>query len=184
MRHRRNSHKVTFQLHVITISPRAKSNQEFAFDPSHTDRIEKSIELSAPIARVWNALTNYREFGQWFRVALQGPFIAGQPAVGHITYPGYEHVQFWAEIVRIEPQHKFAFHWHPYAVDTSVVYSEELPTLVTFTLRPTAQGCHLTVAESGFDKVPAQRRAEAFRMNERGWAAQLENIAHHIATQS
>lgn len=149
-----------------------------------SDRIEKSIELAAPVSRVWSALTDYREFGQWFRVSLKGPFAVGQIALGHITYPGFEHVQFWAEVVKIEPQNTFAFHWHPYPADPKVDYSQEPPTLVTFTLQPTAKGCQLTVVESGFDRVPAHRRAEAFRMNDRGWAAQIENVARHVAAQS
>jgi hypothetical protein len=38
----------------------------------------------------------------------------------------------------------------------------------------------ITIAESGFDKIPAERRAEAFRMNDKGWAGQIENIRRHV----
>lgn len=54
---------------------------------SPTDRIEKEIVLRAPRARVWKALTDSREFGTWFRVALDGPFEAGKRITGRMTYP-------------------------------------------------------------------------------------------------
>jgi uncharacterized protein YndB with AHSA1/START domain len=57
-----------------------------------TDRIEKTILLRAPRARVWRALTDADEFGTWFRVRLEDPFRAGATVRGRITYPGYEHL--------------------------------------------------------------------------------------------
>jgi uncharacterized protein YndB with AHSA1/START domain len=146
-----------------------------------TNRIEKQIELNAPIARVWQALTDHNEFGQWFRVKLEAPFVPGQPATGYITWPGYEHLKWNAVIQKIEPQHTFSFTWHPYGIDTKVDYSKETPTLVEFTLQPTATGTLLKLVESGFDKVPAARRAEAFRMNENGWTVQMKNIETHVS---
>jgi uncharacterized protein YndB with AHSA1/START domain len=144
------------------------------------DRIEKRIELKAPVSRVWRALTDHREFGQWFRVELEGPFVPGQIARGRITHPGYEHVIWQATVQKMEPERLFSFTWRPYAIDPDVDYSHEEPTLVEFKLEATPGGTLLSIVESGFDKVPAGRRAEAFRMNERGWAAQLENIARHV----
>ncbi len=145
-----------------------------------TDRIEKTIELEAPVSRVWRALTDYQEFGAWFRVRLDGPFVAGQPSTGWITYPGFEDVRWHAVVQKIEPERLFSFTWHPYAIDPNEDYSGEPPTLVEFTLEKTASGTLLRVVESGFDKIPAKRRAEAFRMNDKGWGAQLENIARHV----
>ena len=145
------------------------------------DRIEKRIELAAPVSRVWRALTDYREFGEWFRVKLEGPFIVGQVSRGQITYPGFEHVKWQATVQKMEPERLFSFTWHPYAVDPKVDYAQEPPTLVEFRLEKTAGGTLLTVTESGFDKIPKHRRAEAFRMNEGGWAAQLQNIERHVA---
>ncbi len=145
------------------------------------DRIEKHIELRAPVARVWRALTDYREFGEWFRVKLDGPFVPGEVSTGHITYAGYEHLKWNATIKAMEPERLFSFTWHPYAVDPDADYSAEPPTLVEFKLEPTpAGGTLLTVVESGFSKIPAGRRAEAFRMNEGGWAEQMKNIAAHV----
>jgi uncharacterized protein YndB with AHSA1/START domain len=145
-----------------------------------TDRIEKTVELKAPVARVWRALTDYQEFGQWFRVRLDGPFVAGQVARGNITHPGYEHLRWEAVVQRMEPERLFSFTWHPYAIDPNQDYSGEPPTLVEFTLEKIATGTRLRIVESGFDKLPAKRRDEAFRMNDRGWSIQIENIAQHV----
>jgi uncharacterized protein YndB with AHSA1/START domain len=145
-----------------------------------SDRIEKTIEIEAPVSRVWHALTDHREFGDWFRVRLEGPFAAGQVARGHITYPGYEHLRFEATIRKIEPERLFSFTWHPYAVVPDQDYSKEPPTLVEFTLQKIQRGTLLRVVESGFDKLPAERRLEAYRMNEGGWRQQLDNITRHV----
>ena len=145
-----------------------------------TDRIEKRIELKAPVSRVWKAITDHEEFGQWFRVKLDGPFVPGQVSTGHITYPGYEHLKWNAVVQRMQPERLFSFTWHPYAVDQSVDYSAEEPTLVEFRLEPTGSGTMLTVTESGFDKLPAHRRDQAFRSNDGGWAQQVENIRKHV----
>lgn len=144
------------------------------------DRIEKRIELEAPVSRVWRALTDYREFGEWFRVKLDGPFVPGQVSRGQITYPGYEHVVWQATVQKMEPERHFSFTWHPYAIEPGVDYSQETPTLVEFTLESIPSGTLLVVTESGFDKIPQGRRFEAFRMNEAGWAAQLQNIQRHV----
>jgi uncharacterized protein YndB with AHSA1/START domain len=149
-----------------------------------TDRIEKTVELKAPIERVWRALTDHNEFGEWSRVKLEGPFVPGKAVRGRITYPGYEHVVWEATIKEMEKPRIFSFTWHPYAVDRNVDYSQEPPTLVEFRLQPTKTGTRLIVTESGFDNIPHHRRAEAFRMNEGGWAEQMKNIEAHVAQKS
>lgn len=145
------------------------------------NRIEKRIELMAPVSRVWRALTDYREFGTWFRVELDGPFIPGRTAHGKITYPGYEHLKWEIVVRKLEPERYFSFTWHPYAVDPKVDYSREPETLVEFTLTETPAGTLLTVVESGFENLPSHRRFEAFRSNEGGWEEQLGNIKAHVA---
>jgi uncharacterized protein YndB with AHSA1/START domain len=142
--------------------------------------IEKRIELAAPVSRVWRALTDHREFGAWFRVKLDGPFVPGQIVRGHITYPGYEHLKWEATVQKMEPERLFSFTWHPYAVDAAVDYASEPTTLVEFRLEPTDGGTILFLTESGFDAIPKHRRIEAFRMNERGWTEQMTNIARHV----
>lgn len=148
---------------------------------SSTDRIEKQIDLKAPPARVWRALTDYREFGQWFRVNLEGPFVTGQKTRGHITYPGYEHLLMEVVVQKMEPLRLFSYQWHPYAIDPKVDYSKEPPTLVEFKLEPIPGGTRLFVSESGFDALPPGRRDEAFRMNSGGWQTQMKNIEEHVS---
>jgi uncharacterized protein YndB with AHSA1/START domain len=143
--------------------------------------IEKRIELKAPVSRVWRALTDYREFGEWFRVKLDGPFVAGQVSRGQITYPGYEHIQWEAVVQKVEPERLFSFTWHPYAVNPKIDYSKETPTLVEFRLEKSKSGTLLLLTESGFDKIPGDRRLEAFRMNDGGWTEQMKNIGKHVA---
>ena len=145
------------------------------------DLIEKQIELNAPVSRVWRALTDHREFGAWFGVELENPFVAGQASRGHITYPGYEHLRMEVVVQAIEPERLFSFTWHPYAVDPLVDYSKEPSTLVEFRLEKTATGTLLRLTESGFDKIPEGRRFEAFRRNDGGWAEQMKNIEKHVA---
>ena len=145
-----------------------------------TDRIEKRIELKAPVSRVWRALTDHREFGAWFRVRLAAPFQVGGVAQGQIAYPGYEHVKWEATIEAMEPERLFAFAWHPYAVDPAIDYSKEPTTRVEFRLEPKGDGTLLIVTESGFDAIPKERRFEAYRMNDGGWSEQMKNIAAHV----
>ncbi|HYR84544.1 MAG TPA: SRPBCC family protein [Terriglobia bacterium] len=145
------------------------------------NRIEKSIELKAPVSRVWRALTDHNEFGEWFRVKLDGPFVPGQISRGHITYPGYEQVKWEAVVQKMEPERLFSFTWHPYAVDPKIDYSREPPTLVEFRLEKTPTGTLLLLTESGFEKIPADRRLDAFRMNDGGWTEQMKNIESHVA---
>ncbi|HTB98767.1 MAG TPA: SRPBCC family protein [Terracidiphilus sp.] len=147
--------------------------------------IRKRIELKAPVARVWRALTDHREFGQWFRVNLEGPFVAGQISRGQMTYPGFEHVRWEAVIQKIEPERLFSFTWpHPKSFDKADYpkeYTDAPKTLVEFRLEPTTTGTRLTVTESGFEKIPADLRLEAFRRNDGGWTQQMKNIENHVA---
>ena len=145
-----------------------------------TDRIEKQAVLAAPRSRVWRALTDSQEFGKWFQVKLEGPFTEGAAVRGRITHPGYEHVVMEVLVERIEPEKYFAYRWHPYAIDPNVDYSSEPTTLVEFRLEEVGSGTSLTIVESGFDRIPLGRRAEAFRMNERGWAGQIRNIERYV----
>jgi len=148
---------------------------------SSTNEIRKQLHIKAPQSRVWRAITDSAQFGQWFRVRLETPFAVGQAMSGQITYPGWEHVRFTLRTEAIEPETRFAYRWHPHAVDMGRDYSNEPMTLVEFLLEPRDGGTLLTVVESGFDRLPPERLAEAFRMNERGWAEQLDNVAAHVA---
>jgi uncharacterized protein YndB with AHSA1/START domain len=150
-------------------------------NPSATDRIERKIELKAPPSRVWRALTDHREFGQWFRVHLDSPFVPGKTTRGKIAHPGYEHLTMEVLVDEMIPERLFSFRWHPYAIDPKVDYSKEPTTLVEFSLEKSPAGTLLRVTESGFDRIPAHRRDEAFRMNSGGWEQQVKNIDAHVS---
>ena len=150
-------------------------------DMPTTDRIEKRIELRASRSRVWRAISTAEEFGAWFRVNLEGVFAEGATVRGRITHPGYEHVTMEMLVERIEPERYFSYRWHPYAIDPAVDYSPEPTTLVEFILEETEGGTAVTIVESGFDRIPLGRRAEAFRMNDRGWAGQIRNLERHVS---
>ncbi len=150
-------------------------------DPmTSTDRIEKKVVLRAPLSRVWQAIADSKQFGEWFRVKLAEPFVAGKKVKGKITIPNYEHIQFEMEVERVEPQNYFSYRWHPYAIDPKMDYSKEPTTLVEFHLQEVEGGTELTITETGFDRIPASRRAEAFRMNDNGWAGQAKQIAAYV----
>jgi uncharacterized protein YndB with AHSA1/START domain len=144
------------------------------------NRIEKRIELKASLSRVWRALTDYREFSQWFCVKLDAPFVPGQVSRGRITYPGYEHLTWEATVQKMEPERLLSFTWHPYAVDPKIDYSQEPTTLVEFRLEPKDDGTVLFLTESGFNAIPKDRQFEAFRKNEEGWTEMMTNIERYI----
>ena len=166
-----------------------------------TDRIEKTVILRAPVARVWRAIADAREFGRWFGVRLDGEFAAGQAIRGtfdmkideaalmarqerlgvtpsKLRWPA-PHAVF-GTVERIDPERYFSFRWVPFGIDAEADPEQEPTTLVEFRLEPVPEGTQLTITESGFDQVPAHRRARAFRMNEGGWTGQAENLRKHV----
>lgn len=145
------------------------------------DRIEKTVLLRAPRSRVWRALTDAGEFGAWFGVALDGRFAVGEAIRGRITNPGYDHLTMEVTVERMEPERVFSYRWHPHAIEPDVDYSAEPTTLVEFRLEEVPAGTSLTVVESGFDRIPAERRDLAWRKNSEGWAGQMERIRSHVA---
>jgi uncharacterized protein YndB with AHSA1/START domain len=149
--------------------------------PSSTDRIEKQTILDSPRSRVWRAITDVREFNQWFAVAFTTPFAPGAVVSGYLTVPGYESHLATAWVESMEPEHRFSFRWHPYAIEPNIDYSTEPTTLVTFILDEVKGGTKLTVTETGFDAIPASRRAKAFSANTSGWEQQLEHIRAYLA---
>ncbi len=147
-----------------------------------TDRIEKEIVLRAPRTRVWHALADVEKFGAWFGMKLEGSFAPGGRAHFQIEVPGHDDVIVEIAIERMDPESRMSYRWHPYAVEPGVDYSSEPTTLVEFQLEEIAEGTRLTVVESGFDRIPAARRGQAFHMNDAGWAEQLQNIARYVAS--
>ena len=146
-----------------------------------SDRIEKTITIRAPQTRVWKALSDSKEFATWFGMAIDGAFTPGTKRVGTLSDPSqYKGMTFDLWIERVEPESLLTYRWHPYAVDPKVDYSGEPTTLVEFHLAPIAECTRLTVTESGFENIPAHRRAEALRMNDGGWAEQLQRVRRHV----
>ena len=151
--------------------------------PASTDRIERSIQINAPRSRVWRALSNAEEFGDWFGANLKGQsFAPGRRVQAPLTIKGFEHVAFDMWIERMEPESLLSYRWHPYPIDQTIDYSKEERTLVTLTLKDVDGGTLLSVVESGFDKVPPERRLTAFQMNSRGWEAQLKNVERYAVS--
>ena len=146
-----------------------------------TDRIEKRVVLRVPRSRVWRAIADAKEFSTWFRITLDGAFAAGKTVWGSVAMPGHEHLKIEMQVERIEPERYFSYRWHPYPNDPDKDYSAEPMTLVEFTLEDAEGGTALTIVESGFDRIPLARRAEAFRMNDGGWAGQIKNLAAYVA---
>lgn len=146
------------------------------------DRIEKTVELNAPIERVWRALTNHEEFGEWFRVKLERPFEVGQVTRGQITYPGHEHARLEATVKTMEAERVFAFTWNPCGDDPEAKIWDGAETLVEFKLEPTADGTRLHISESGFSQLPEDVRADALRRNSGGWDIQSQNISTYVAS--
>jgi len=157
----------------------------------NTDRIEKNVFLHASRQRVWRALSDSTEFGVWFGVRFNGPFQEGATLRGVIVpttvnaevanaQKQYEGTAFEITVERMEPEERFSFRWHPYAVESGVDYSAEPTTLVVFTLEEVAEGIMLTVTESGFDRIPLARRAKAFAANEQGWGMVVNLIKEHL----
>ena len=156
------------------------------------DRIEKKILLHAPRASVWRALADSKEFGHWFGMKFDGPFVPGAPVRGVIqptavnaevakAQKPHEGLAFEIIIEQMEPERLFSFRWHPFAVEPGVDYSAEPTTLVAFTLEEVADGVMLTVTESGFDRIPLERRAKAFSANEGGWSIMVKVIEEYLA---
>ena len=145
-----------------------------------TDRIEKKVLLRAPLARVWKALADSEAFGRWFGVKFEGPFAPGARVQGRITHEAYRDLPFEMTIETMEEERLFSWRWHPGAVDATVDYSSEPSTLVVFELEEVEGGTQLSVVESGFDRIPLARRAEAYRGNDEGWSAQMEAIKGYV----
>jgi uncharacterized protein YndB with AHSA1/START domain len=148
--------------------------------PQTSDRIEKHFQVSAKRSRVWRAISDAEEFGAWFGMKLDRPFTPGVNVFGRLTIPGYEHITLEILVEKVEPEGYFSYRWHPYAMDPAVDYEAEPTTLVEFRLQETAGGTIVTITESGFDRLPPSRRAEAFRMNEAGWTGQSKKLATYV----
>lgn len=155
------------------------------------DRIEKKVLLRAPRSRVWAAISDARQFGAWFGVEFDGPFKAGGKVTGRIRpttvdpevarqQEPYAGTPFEFTVERVEPERLISFRWHPFAIEPGVDYSQEPCTLIEFVLEEAPDGTALTITESGFDRIPLERRAKAFAANEGGWEHQTRLLAGYL----
>ncbi|WP_206675523.1 SRPBCC family protein [Solimonas terrae] len=156
------------------------------------DQIEKKVVLKAPRERVWRAVSEADSFGRWFGVDFDGPFVAGRKLSGRIVpttvdaevaklQAPHAGTPFAFVVDAIEPMDRFAFRWHPFAIDPAVDYSLEAMTLVEFLLEDAEGGVLLTIRESGFERIPLARRAAAFAANDGGWTHQTRLVAKYLA---
>lgn len=159
----------------------------------NTDSIEKKILLRAPLSRVWRALSDSSEFGSWFGMSFQDPFVPGALVRGTIVPTAvdaavataqkpYEGLPVEITIAQMEPERLFSFRWHPFAIEREVDYSAEPTTLIVFALEEVEGGVLLTVTESGFDRIPLERRAKAFAANEQGWEMVVKLIEVYVTS--
>lgn len=161
---------------------------------ANTDRIEKQVLLKVPRERMWHALADADQFGTWFGVRFDAPFVEGATVTGRITptkvdaevaemQKPHEGTPFEWYVEKIEPMQRITFRWHPFAVDKGVDYASESMTRIVFDLHDTPEGILLTVAESGFDALPPARREKALAANDEGWAHQMMLIAKYLVRQ-
>ena len=155
------------------------------------DEIRKRVLLRAPLARVWQALTDSTQFGTWFGCEFDAPFEAGARLRGRVVptkvdpevaraQQAYAGMEFEVLVERIDPMTHFSFRWHPGDGDPDPPHPDAEMTTVTFELAEAEGGVLLTIIESGFDRVPLERRARVFEMNDGGWAAQTTLIERYL----
>jgi uncharacterized protein YndB with AHSA1/START domain len=142
--------------------------------------IERSMVLNAPRSRVWKALTNAREFSQWFGVKMSGDFAAGVQLELETTHPEYAGMRWPIRVERLEPESLLSWRWFPGAANPERDDWSQT-TLVTFTLEEVADGTRVTVRETGFDRVSLLQRARALQDNTQGWELQFTSLAKYVA---
>jgi uncharacterized protein YndB with AHSA1/START domain len=132
-------------------------------------RIDRSVEVEAPIDRVWRALTDASQLSAWFQVTIEGAIAAGAEVWMTSVHPDHAGQRFKVRFLELAPPHRLVWAWHPGEIDPSVDYAKEPETTVTFHLEPTGTGTRLTVSETGFDRIAIARRAKVYRDNAQGW---------------
>ncbi len=152
-----------------------------------SDRIEKSAVLRAPLDRVWRAVGDSAQFGTWFGMKIDGPFVEGATVLGVMSPTAvdedvaaqqapYAGEPCPLEIVTVDPPRKLAFRWNALP-DPEFA---DIKTLVELTLTEVDDGVLLEIVESGFDALPVSHRSTAFDNNSGGWAAQLRLVGRYV----
>jgi uncharacterized protein YndB with AHSA1/START domain len=161
---------------------------------NHDNEIVRQVVLDAPLERVWRAIADSRAFGQWFGAEVDGPFGPGarlqarirpttvDPEIARHQQP-YDGTPFTLLVDRVEPMRLLSFRWHPGGTSLPPDVPDEETTLVEFRLEAVPEGVRLTIRESGFERVPLARRAQAIADNTGGWEAQAGLVAKYLARQ-
>ena len=136
------------------------------------DRIERTVEIAHPPAKVWAALTTAEGLSAWF----------GQQAAIDLR-PGGSASMEWnhghiadMRVERVEEPAVFGFTWHIYGLPED----DPRRTYVEFTLSPYGAGTRLTVTESGFAQLPDDAHRTAYDGNAGGWASELGELASYL----
>ena len=136
------------------------------------DRIQRTVEIAHPPAKVWAALTTAEGLGTWFGNAATIDLPPGGEA--KLTWTSGDEALL--RIERIEEPTVFGFTWGIYGLPDG----DPRRTYVEFTLEPTASGTRLTVVESGFAQLPEDDYRKAFSSNTEGWASELGELVEYL----
>ncbi|MEM7020702.1 MAG: SRPBCC family protein [Pseudomonadota bacterium] len=140
------------------------------------NEIVRTIVLKAAITKVWQAISDARQFEQWFRCKIDGTFQIGEIVTCYSTYEDSENFTWQKRVVAIEPERYFAFNWTPGETGADMYKDSTGQTMVEFELESIGEKTQLVIRESGFADLPEAYRARSFRINTGGWDAQVENI--------
>ena len=147
--------------------------------PAEVRTIYQYVWTPATPARVWRALTDNIEFGAWFRVKADRAFEPSSLVRMVSTHPSCTGLEFSMTIEEMAPERRFSWRWHPGAQQPPDV-SDAPTTVVDFEIESARGGTMVTVTESGFDRIPVERRAAVFQENEDGWKEQLRALARYL----
>ena len=136
------------------------------------DRIQRTVEVAHPPARVWAALTTAEGLGAWFGNEATIDLRPGGPA--RMTWTNGFAVDMRVE--RVEEPTVFGFTWQIYGLPED----DPRRTYVEFTLEPVGSGTRLTVVESGFAQLPPDAYAAAYDGNTKGWASELAELVSYL----
>ena len=136
------------------------------------DRIERTVELAHPPAKVWAALTTAEGLGTWFGNEAKIDLRPGGSA--QMTWTSGHTADMRVE--RIEEPAVFGFTWHIYGLPED----DPRRTYVEFTLEPNDSGTRLTVVESGFAQLTDAAFREAYDGNTKGWASELGELVDYL----
>jgi len=150
---------------------------------SQLNKIERKTLIRAPRSRVWRALTTVPEFCKWF--SAQTRAAAFQPGVRVDLVSTYgsgecDKQTFLMDIVDVVPEHRFSWRWHPGSIKPGEDISAEPMTLVEFSLEDAAGGTLVTVVETGFERLFADRPSRVFKQNEDGWEIQMAALERYL----